>query len=173
MKRLSALFLIVAACSRPASDAPKKTSLSAVDSTITTVCGTTFDTIPFKRVDLGPARTTPAKQSSAKELIQTSAEWAKSWAAFGDSMPAPTLNFTDSIVVFVASGMFDAGPSSLEIESAGKCTGIKDIVVPVRLHSASTSAHPERSIRAIQIAKSDWKNQRITFIDMPPISDKH
>src|SRR6478752_5956477 len=107
MKRTSALLIIAAAaCSKPSAE--KK--LGALDSTFATVCGTPSDSLPFRRVDLGPARTTPAKQpGQARELIQTETEWKDRWAAIGDSTPAPTLNFQDSIVVVVASHMFDQG----------------------------------------------------------------
>jgi hypothetical protein len=167
MKRTSILLFVAAACSRPSAD--KK--LGAIDSTFAVVCGTASDSIPFTRVDLGPARTSPSRQNNAsRELIQTEMEWTARWAAVGDSTPAPKLNFQDSVVILVASQMFESGPASLEIEAARKCVGTDDIVVPVRAHTASTTKQPERSIRAIQIAKAIWKTQPITFIDMPPMS---
>jgi hypothetical protein len=144
----------------------------SLDSTFAVVCGTPSDSVPFRRVDLGPARTTPAKRDNqTRELIQTATEWKDRWAAFGDSTPAPVLNFQDSIVVVVGSHMFANGPSSMEIEGARRCVGTEDIVVPVRMHTGTPETkQPERSLRAIQIAKADWKNQQITFVDMPATS---
>jgi hypothetical protein len=167
MKRTSVLLFLAAACSRPSAE--KK--LGSLDSTFAVVCGTPSDSVPFTRVDLASTRTTPTKQyAQTRELIQTAAEWKERWTAFGDSAAAPSLNFQDSIVVVVASDVFQS-PSTVEIEGVRRCVGTDDIVIPVRIHTGGAETkQPERSLRAVQIARSDWKNQRVTFVDMPATS---
>jgi hypothetical protein len=167
MKRPLVLLLVVAGCSRP----PAESNANLVDSTVLTVCGTPADTLPYTKVDFGPARTTPMAQGlHARELIQSADDWAQRWRVIGDSTPAPQLNFQDSILVIVASPMLDSGGSA-EIEAVRQCIGTKDIVVPVRVHKAATAPkQPERSIRGIQIAKSVWKMNPITFVDMPALT---
>lgn len=177
MKPSFVLLVVVGmACSRPASDAKgdstkKSAPLTAVDSTFELVCGTPSKPVPFTRIDLGPAGTTTATRDAlSKELIQTADEWKQRWRAFGEPTTPPALNFQDSVLVVVASPMLSTGPSSYEIEGVAKCIATDDLVIPVRLHSDTTTKEPTRSIRAVQIARSEWQNHNITFYDMPPIA---
>ena len=141
------------------------------DSIIADVCGSASNAIPYTVLDVGSA----AKMSSgreARELIQSEDEWRARWKALADSAPMPRVSFQDSIVLIVTSPVSDSTPRSVEIEPLKACVGTQDIVVPVRTHTSNVkTTTPERSLRAVQIARDVWKTRRLTFYDLPPVVD--
>ena len=141
------------------------------DSIVADVCGSAAKALPYTVLDVGSA----AKMSSgreARELIQNEEEWEARWKALAAPAPMPRVNFRDSIVLIVTSPVSDSTPRSVEIEPLKACIGTQDIVIPLRTHTSNVKTNtPERSLRAVQIARDVWNARRLTFYDLPPVVD--
>lgn len=168
---LGAAILLGACDSGVSSEKAEAKRASERDTLIAQVCGSPAKPLPYTVLDVGIA----AKMSSgreARELIQNEEEWQARWKALADSAPMPKVAFRDSIVLIITSPVSDSSPRSLEFEQLKACVGTQDIVVPVRTHTSNVkTTTPERSLRAIQIARDVWKTRRLTFYDLPPVVD--
>lgn len=75
------------------------------------------DTIPFKTVDRGG-------QSGIEEprqvVVRTAADWQKLWKEHAPERPAPTIDFTQSMVVAVFMGYRPTGGYAVEITAIDK-----------------------------------------------------
>ena len=75
------------------------------------------DTVPFKTVDRGG-------QSGIEEprqvVVRTAADWQKLWKEHAPERPAPTIDFTESMVVAVFMGYRPTGGYAVEITAIDK-----------------------------------------------------
>ena len=133
-----------------------------------------WDRVPFRRVDLGPLThggTIPILAGpAARRTVSTGADWARLWAEIGDTASLPRVALGDSMLVVVASRVFDSGPSRLEIEDLVECRGTGELVATLRLRSSDQKFdYPDRTIRGILVASEVVGRRDVRFVELPPV----
>ena len=105
----------------------------------------------------------------ARVLVRTHDEWAKLWKVIGDTVPLPSVELGDSVLVVVASEDFGSGPARIEIEDVRRCRRDGKILALLRLHTQDQlNDYGDRSIRAVLVGRSYIGDQAIEFVDLPP-----
>jgi hypothetical protein len=149
--------------------------LGSADSTSAPPCTGTkddSDPIPFTVVDLGPAVATDIPVINGPEgraVVATSAEWTRVWDVLTDSIPLPTVNLHDSVVLIAATQQYSSGPVHLRFERVRLCRGRSEIVAQLRVHAKTASNdYPARALTAIELSRQAVAGRSVRFVDLLP-----
>jgi hypothetical protein len=186
---LSTMLMMLVACPARTSDtihqpqvvmwrAGGSGPLGSDDSTSASPCAGTkddSDPVPFSIVDLGPnARggfVPYAKGPEGRAVVSTSSEWKRIWDVLTDSIPLPSVNLRDSVVLLAATRVYPAGPIDLKFESVSRCRRRGDIVARLRVYAASAPRdYPSRSLSAVEIPRSELSGRTVRFARLFPDS---
>lgn len=156
---------------KPTDSAP----LGSTDSTLAPPCTGTkddSDPIPFTVVDLGPAVATDIpviKGPEGRAVVATSVEWTRVWDVLTDSIPLPTVNLRDSVVLIAATRQYSSGPIHLTFERVRLCRGRSEIVAQLRVHAKTASNdYPARALTAIELSRQAVAGRSVRFVDLLP-----
>ncbi len=105
-------------------------------------------------------------------MVRSESEWKRVWRELVDTLPAPAVNFRDSVVVIAATREFTNGPYRIEYVDIRQCGGDGDVLVLLRLHGGSPRQdYGDRSIRAVELARSAMGDHVVRFVDLPDVND--
>jgi hypothetical protein len=149
--------------------------LGSTDSTLAPPCAGTkddSDPLPFTVVDLGPAVAGDIpviKGPEGRAVVSTSAEWTHVWDVLTDSIPLPTVNLRDSVVLIAATQQYSSGPVHLRFERVRLCRGRSEIVAQLRVHAkAASNDYPARALTAIELSRRTVAGRSVRFVNLLP-----